>query len=97
MDKLQEQIAQHFAKQWSARLFRVLKVNQADSGEFIELVGELSLIELVNGVFVVEGRSDTIGAYAGAVRFVVDVCGSDEAWRKPKPEVMEIEPQATVH
>jgi hypothetical protein len=31
-----------------------------------------------------EGQSETIGAYAGAVKFIVAVVGKEEAWRRPE-------------
>jgi hypothetical protein len=63
------------------RIAFLLKTN--DIG-LAALTGELSLIDLLNGIFLLEGQSETIGAYAGAVRFVVAAVGKDEAWRRPE-------------
>jgi len=63
------------------RIAFLLKTN--DIG-LAALTCELSLIDLLNGIFLLEGQSETIGAYAGAVKFVVAAVGKDEAWRRPE-------------
>ena len=57
MDQLQKQIAVQLREAMERRLVRALKVNQTNSGDFIESIGELSLIELLHGVFLLEGQS----------------------------------------
>jgi len=78
---LQEHLSQHLRETMERRIAFLLKTN--DIG-LAPLTCELSLIDLLNGIFLLEGQSETIGAYAGAVRFIIAVVGRDEAWRKPE-------------
>jgi hypothetical protein len=78
---LQELISKHLRESMERRLAFLLKTN--DIG-LAALTCELSLIDLLNGIFLLEGQSETIGAYAGAVKFVVAAVGKDEAWRRPE-------------
>ena len=81
MNALQEQISQRLRETMERRIAFLLKTN--DIG-LAALTCELSLIDLLNGIFLLEGQSETIGAYAGAVKFVVAAVGKDEAWRRPE-------------
>jgi|SRR5712664_849440 len=78
---LQEQIPKRLREMMERRLTSLLKTDEVC---FAPLVYELSLIDLLNGIFLLEGQSETIGAYAGAVRFIIAVVGRDEAWRRPE-------------
>ena len=81
MNAFQEQISKRLRETMERRLSFLLKTDELC---LASLVYELSLIDLLNGVFLLEGQSETIGAYAGAVRFVVTAVGKDEAWRRPE-------------
>jgi hypothetical protein len=81
---LEEHMASRLRETMERRLAFLLKTNDI---ALVTLTWELSLIELLNGIFLLEGQSETIGAYAGAVRFILAVVGKDEAWRRPeRPE-----------
>jgi hypothetical protein len=77
----QEQISQRLRETMERRIAFLLKTN--DIG-LTALTCELSLIDLLNGIFLLEGQSETVGAYAGAVRFIIAVVGKEEAWRRPE-------------
>jgi hypothetical protein len=90
---LQEQMSKRLREMMERRLANFLRTNDL---EFAVLSSELSLIDLLNGIFIIEGQSETIGAYAGAVKFIVAVVGKDEAWRRPEklePKVVESTPE----
>jgi hypothetical protein len=90
---LQEQMSKRLREMMERRLANFLRTNDV---EFAVLSSELSLIDLLNGIFIIEGQSETIGAYAGAVKFIVAVVGKDEAWRRPEklePKVVESTPE----
>ncbi len=76
----QEHISKRLRETMERRLTFLLKTDELC---FAPLVYELSLIDLLNGIFLLEGQSETIGAYAGAVKFIVAVVGKEEAWRRP--------------
>jgi hypothetical protein len=78
---LQEHISIRLRETMERRLTFLLKT---DGACFVPLACELSLIDLLNGIFLLEGQSETIGAYAGAVKFIVAVVGKEEAWRRPE-------------
>ena len=78
---LQEHISKRLRETMERRLTFLLKTDELC---FAPLVYELSLIDLLNGIFLLEGMGETIGAYAGAVKFIVAVVGKDEAWRRPE-------------
>lgn len=88
---LQCHISERLRDSMEARIAKLLRTNQ----EAIATLGSnLSLIDLLNGIFVLEGQAETIGAYAGAVKFIVDLVGRDEAWRRPQkqePEELQVE------
>src|SRR5437879_610386 len=65
MNGLQEHLSQHLRETMERRIAFLLKTN--DIG-LSPLTCELSLIDLLNGIFLLEGQSETIGAYAGAVK-----------------------------
>ena len=81
MNVHQEQISQRLRETMERRIAFLLKTN--DIG-LTALTCELSLIDLLNGIFLLEGQSETVGAYAGAVRFIIAVVGKEEAWRRPE-------------
>lgn len=81
MQNLQQHIARSLRNTMERRLTFLLKTDEVC---FAPLVYELSLIDLLNGIFLLEGQSETIGAYAGAVKFIIAVVGKDEAWRRPQ-------------
>jgi hypothetical protein len=64
---------------------------RTDEKEFAKLAMCLSLADLLNGMFLIEGQSETIGAYAGAIRFLSDIVGRDELFRRPEPPATEPE------
>jgi hypothetical protein len=77
---LQEQISRRLREMMVRRLNSLLKTDEVC---FVPLASELSLIDLLNGIFLLEGQSETIGAYAGAVKFIIAMVGNEEAWRRP--------------
>jgi len=80
----QEHFSARLRESMERRLAFLLKTNDI---ALAALTGELSLVDLLNGIFLLEGQSETIGAYAGAAKFIVAVVGKDEAWRRPeRPE-----------
>jgi len=81
MQNLQQHIAKCLRNTMERRLTCLLKTDELC---FAPQVYELSLIDLLNGIFLLEGQSETIGAYAGAVRFIIAAVGKDEAWRRPE-------------
>jgi len=70
---------------------RLALLLRTDEKEFTRLTMCLSLADLLNGVFLIEGQSETIGAYAGAIRFLGDLVGRDELFRRPEPPATEPE------
>ncbi len=93
---LQEHISKRLRETMERRLTFLLKTDELC---FAPLVYELSLIDLLNGIFLLEGQSETIGAYAGAVKFIVAVVGKEEAWRRPErqPEPKPEESREAIH
>ena len=83
MQNLQQLIAKCLRNTMERRLAFLLKT---DEHCFASLVYELALIDLLNGIFLLEGQSETIGAYAGAVKFIVAAVGKEEAWRRPEKQ-----------
>ena len=91
MQNLQQHMAKCLRDTMERRLTFLLKT---DVVCFAPLAYELSLIDLLNGIFLLEGQSETIGAYAGAVKFIIAVVGKDEAWRRPEKAEPKAEPKA---
>jgi hypothetical protein len=81
VNALQEQISKRLRETMERRLAFLLKTDEAC---FVPLAYELSLIDLLNGIFLMEGQGEAIGLYASAVKFVVAAVGKDEAWRRPE-------------
>ena len=91
MTNLQEQISKRLREMMERRIAGLLK---ADEKEFVGLAASLSLADLLNGIFLIEGQSETIGAYAGAIRFLGDIVGREELFRRPeKLKEPEVEPE----
>jgi len=57
------------------------------------VAGSLSLAELLNGIFLIEGQSEMIGSYFGTIRFLGELVGRDELLRRPEPKQLELEPE----
>ena len=93
MNVHQEQISQRLRETMERRIAFLLKTNNIG---LTALTCELSLIDLLNGIFLLEGQSETIGAYAGAVKFVVATVGKDEAWRRPEKAELKAGSEAEV-
>src|ERR1700739_378954 len=91
---LQEQISKRLRETMERRLTFLLKTDEAC---FVQFAYELSLIDLLNGIFLVEGQSETIGAYAGAVKFIVAVVGKEEAWHRREKAESSAESDAETH
>jgi hypothetical protein len=79
---LQQQISKRLREVMERRIAWLLKT---DEKEFGGLAASLSLADLLNGIFLLEGQSETIGAYAGVIRFLGDLVGRDELFRRPEP------------
>ncbi len=80
---IQEQASKRLREFINYRLSRFLKISEE---EFTRSTAELCLMDLVNGIFIFEGQSETIGAYGGVYKFIVAIVGKEEAWRCPKKE-----------
>lgn len=89
---LQQQISKRFREVMERRIAGLLKI---DEKEFVGLAATLSLAELLNGIFLIEGQSETIGSYFGAIRFLGDLVGRDELFRRPEPKQLELEAEQT--
>lgn len=76
---LQCHISERLRESMEARIAKLLRTDQE---AIATLSSNLSLIDLLNGIFLLEGQAETIGAYAAAVKFIVDLVGRDEAWRR---------------
>jgi hypothetical protein len=87
---LQEHFSVGLRESIERRLAFLLKTNDI---ALLALIWELSLIELLNGIFLLVGQSETVGAYAGAVKFIIAVVGKDEAWRRPEKPEREADPE----
>ena len=79
---LQEQVSKRLREVMERRIAGLLKTDVQD---FLALAASLSLADLLNGIFLMEGQSETIGAYAGAICFLGDLVGRDELFRRPEP------------
>ena len=87
---LQQQVSKRLREAMERRIAGFLKI---DEKEFVELAASLSLGELLNGIFLTEGQSEAIGSYFGAIRFISDLVGRDELFRRPEPPATEKEPE----
>jgi hypothetical protein len=88
---LPQQISRRLREVMERRIAGFLKI---DEKQFVDLAASLSLAELLNGIFLTEGQSETIGSYFGAIRFVGDLVGRDELFRRPEPAATEPEKES---
>jgi hypothetical protein len=89
MTNNQQQISKRLRESMQRRIAGLLKIEEK---EFAEVAGGLSLAELLNGIFLMEGQSETIGSYLGTIRFLGDLVGRDELFCRPEPKQLELEP-----
>jgi len=90
MTNTQEQISKHLRESMQRRIAGLLNIEEK---KFVEVAGSLSLAELLNGIFLMEGQSEAIGSYFGTIRFLGDLVGRDELFRRPEQEQLELEPE----
>jgi len=90
MTNVQERVSKRLRETLLRRVAGLLKI---DEHELVEVAKSLSLADLLNGIFLIEGQSEAIGSYFGTIRFLGDLLGRDELFRRPDPEQLELEPE----
>jgi hypothetical protein len=65
MTNTHEQISKRLRESMQRRIAGLLNIEEK---KFVEVAGSLSLAELLNGIFLVEGQSEAIGSYLGTIR-----------------------------
>ena len=90
MTRAQEQVSNRLRETMLRRLAGLLQIEEK---QFVEVAGSLSLAELLNGIVLVEGQSAAIGSYFGTLRFLGELVGRDELFRRPESKQLELEPE----